>query len=95
MVVTGLMARGLVMGVGGIVGAGGGAVNVVGKAEQLLPCPTAISVPMMEIMLVRTVLRISNNTASFFAWPIMGWVTKMKQYSTPKTDPTKQATKPI
>ena len=55
------------MGVGGIVGAGGGAVNVVGKAEALLPWPTAISVPMMEIMLTKMVFRISNNTTSFGA----------------------------
>jgi hypothetical protein len=58
-----LALRGLTgtCGTGGVEGIGG----LGGMAVALLPCPTAIKVPMIEIMLVKTVLRISNKTASF------------------------------
>jgi hypothetical protein len=74
---------------------GRGLGGLAGALEALLPWPTAISVPMIEIMLTKTVFKISNSTTSFGAWLVIGWVTNIKQYNTPKQAHTKQITKPI
>jgi hypothetical protein len=46
---------------------GKGLAGVEGGLEALLPCPTAINVPMIEIMLTKTVFKISNKTTSLGA----------------------------